>query len=725
MRRALLLLGLLVTGPLYPQSSPGANENEFLADLSLFYSLGAVAEGSAEETRLFDRARERLAGFGVWQEFELQGRDYHSFGRLALWTRPGTGQGRMTLVVPANGEDRAWSWAQALWWARDWGQQATGWTLELAFVGAEGAFESPSVGYRRLLEVLPPSLHRAAVVWDWRGPPGTGQLRLEAAQLVSPIWMVLAAQAGFARKDWPLELKGHHPRLWRPEGGLEPNPLDVWFAADVPALWIRNNQSPGDQVSLLPRTNPDSYGFWQAFVENHPEGPPGTWDRHYLALQIGPWVWIWNQSAYLAALLAVAALLMLVPFLRTRGFTADLRLLWRDGLQLPLLALMYLFCLWSATALGDALALGRDWEELWREAPLALLGLKVTGALFLYSLFLYQTPRWPLSRYSGFYRLGAQAASLLLGLTAASAGLAYSFPFFWTLLMTWLSLFSPWRPLRLLWLLLSPLWFIWGAWQAFFVYEEPVLIRLLLTSPLEGNLIIVAYTFPTLLLASAYHFETHQRLDTDERLRGTLIGGAWGLSALGVLAFLATWDPFGPERPAQLTWEESWSEEARDLRLFSPRPWPEASFSLPGAELPLPAGFRQLEAGLPSGQAPARFSARDRAFLDRRSWVLSWDLEGQPESLHLELTGSEDWSILSANFPYTVVPGENRARFFIGRQPPSRGQLELVLSRRPSHSLHWSVAWADLPYPISPPPPGWVLAPRLEAQGSLELPGGP
>jgi len=609
-----------------------------------FAALGDRREGSDAEAQVFSTLGAWFGGRADVHEEDFQSLEgEHSFSRR-LWFRvPWPAPGELVVVVPTDGRnDRGLAWASA--WADRALASGTPVSLTFLFTGAERGL-SAHLGSRTFLEDFYPADPAAVLYLDTDPDHAEVRFTAESGIYPSPLWMVRSLTEAFEAQGLPPRLTGTAPSLFRLDLPQRRNALDPWFRRSIPALWVASGPPGPAPVAAL-----------QAFVETWKEGIPEHWDRHWLAFDLGPRTFFWDQQTYLLVLVGTLAILLFGYASLGRRHRGSLRVLGKNFWQLPVLLAFGFLALGAGTVLAQALEEARGRPDLWRVSPFLVWLFKAMVAVTIYLTAFLPFRRSPLSRDPDFY---GQAALGLLGvMTLASAALelSFSFYFLWALVWAAVLVLSPWRPIKALALGLGPLWIFRACWDVFGPSPDPELSRWALVSPIAGNFVLALLFLPFLLQVNAWHGAGHRHQRRHEGLWAAVLVTVWGLGTLASGLAL--------------------------LRLEVPPPGPGV----------LPP--RQIQ-----GPGPAlwKTTVQKSGFLARTVWDLQFTGSVVPEGLSLDLTSldGQPLTVFDCNFPVVLEPEGTRLKIVVGRQPPLPLELRLTLPKTSSARLSVSVAVGD------------------------------
>ncbi len=606
--------------------------------------LGPRSEGSAAEGRVFFAL---TAWFGPRvtiheSDFSEMGEEY-SFSKR-LWFRiQGKKPGELVVVAPTDGSN-----TRGLAWAAAWAQRAldhgTEVSLTFLFVGAErGPGSLAGMGSRGFLQDFSPVDPAAAVYLDAGTDTDEVRLTTESGSFLSPLWMVQGFTNAFQKQGLATRLAGPSPSLFRLDLPDRRNQLAPWFEKGVPAVGIAGGPATEALVTGL-----------EAFVSSLTRGLPAQGDQHYLAFHFGTWKLFIDQQTYVFLFLGFSAILLFGYAFVGRSYRGSLRILATGFWQLPILFAALFLSLLAGTALAEALQAARGDPEFWRTMPWVVMAFKGMAACGLTLVVLLPFRRSPLSFDPSFY---AHASLVWLGITALAAAafeLSFSFYFLWALVWAAVLVVARWKALRLVALLISPLWLFWGAYEVFGPHPDLELSRWAIASPLAGNFILTALLFPFLLQINAWHLSGHRHQERNESLQAAVQLTFWGLGTLALGLLVLRIGPSAAPTPAPAV---------RILDLTA-RPAPA-----------LPAGLWAT-------------NVERSAFLNRSVWTIRFTGSLSPEQVDLDLQSRGPLTIFDCSFPTVLDAEGTSAQIVIGREPQLPLVVQLTLPRGTEATLH-------------------------------------
>ncbi len=384
-------------------------------------------------------------------------------------------------------------------------------TVRFLFLGAERG--DPDLGYpfgsRRFLQDFLASAPTAVLYVDLAGVPDVVELRTGGDAVVAPPWLIRRVTAAFHAAGQPVRVPPSHAhhlvRL-----GLQRDPsLAPFHRAGHPALRLTNHTTTRGEAA--PHTASADLRlarmaqFLTLLVAEFGSGIPDTWDRNYLLLGGPASLHIMPEFEYVALVVVAIALVIAYAFAAARQLRYAAQTLWQNVSRIPPMAAVAVTALAAGSAGLAVLARPRESPALWQQAPLLFLTLKLGIAALVATLARYvvvsrsrPARREPIA---GFYLAAAALLLLLLVGLAAAVNVALAYPFLWALLCVLLANLARNRWIKLIWIVLAPVWIVRIVGSLFLLPAPLPVVALLLFAPLSIDLVASAVLLPLFLVA--------------------------------------------------------------------------------------------------------------------------------------------------------------------------------------------------------------------------------
>jgi hypothetical protein len=468
--------------------------------------------------------------------------------------------------------------------------------------------------------------------------------------------------------------------------------------------------------------------FLQAFVAAGSAGVPEGWDRHYLLVQAAGTSLILGEGAYITVTLAVLAAALLYALLFIRRLRKYLRTLARNAFALvPLAALSFVFLLAGTGVLDGILAL-RRFARAWEYDPLVFLALKICVALFLYAILYNLFRRLPFPRNGSFYSAAAILILVVDILVVAAIDISFTWYFVWAFVFVLFSALAPNRWAKVILFLPAPFWGLRGVLAAIGGAALPF-SRLLLLSPIWGNLLIAGACLPFVLVLLRLGLVFPGRGLLRRRTREVLLAGVLFAAGAMLVVRLLTFSPFSAASPQLVTATQTidvaadGTTTATSLELESHAPLGPLTVSDPAGAWAVPPTATAAAMPLPRIPSPVTLELVDsRHILQQRNVTLRLSMPASPRDLSASLTSDDDFILIDSSFP-SVRQSPRDYRLLVGAYPPNPLPLELSL---PTGGIFLLTITLEIDEPLIgvallPARPDLRVSPRVRVVRRLEL----
>ncbi len=722
MKRFALGLALLcLAGPLHAQAA------RFLDDLRFFRSLHPRVEGSEGEERAMEYIRRRLDALSVaHRRIDASESDsIHTFSSIIEATVPGRLPDTLILAVPvdhAPGEaperDGAVNPALALSLLETLSRSRSPSPLSVRvlFLGAEHSGPAPQtalavpqtelrpaqssspsdpLGSRLYLKDFFPE-HRVTVLYlNLKALPSRLILRSAAPRVAAPYWLIDAATQALEEAGLFFLVRGNENQIFRIGLSSEHTVIEPWLRAGYPALSLEGEY--GSEAGAAGWAG-SFQRFFTLFGARFARGIPETWDLHYLFFQARSFYLIVDEKTYLILLLAALTAILLYGVAFTGRVRKYARTVGRRVWTLPVIFLLGFGSLYVATRLlGGVLAL-RRMSRLWAELPLLFLAFKLLFALLPLLLLRPLLRRLPFSRNGSFYSAAALLFLFLDIVVLALYNISFTYYFLWAFFFALLFAVTPNKLLKLIFLLAAPYWLL-KTLVELFALPQPEFCRLVLLSPVGGNLLLTAVLLPFVLMLLRIEMVLPTFTRVHRRIRFRVAGEVLALLLAGLFVSFLLYQPYNElnRQPVTAEGEIDLAAGTGSLRLSSLAPLDGLRLLAGGRPLLLPAGSDAARAALTDLPPPPPVSLASHAFLDRKNVTVLFEPQRRPDGIRLRLLGAGSFVLYDANFPYIRGPHGDEYEILIGRNPPIPLSVKLTLPRDGDYSLDIVLEYPGLP----------------------------
>jgi hypothetical protein len=525
--------------------------------------------------------------------------------------------------------------------------------------------------------------------------------------IVSPLWILRYLENRFESRALPSGLANSRTQLYR-LGLAAPSPLGPLLNAEYNAVGLRFAPPDHSDGAGNPETLPGAAAMPVSGVLGlladiltmnggrqaiEAADITGLWDQHYISGRIGSRALIIPEGPYILALLLILMSLYLWLFLLRRRRKKYFKTLTRNFWNLPLLyAAMFGFIFLGGLMVSLTESI-RGTDGLWQFIPIPLLALKVTSAMFLFTLLFTVIRRIPLSKNGSFY---SASAILILSIDVVIFGVInvnFSYYFLWALLWAFMFSVSRNRIAKVFCFLVSPLFILITVVDIIRLGETALIGELIGLNP-GVNLLVAFILLPFLLMLIRLDFIFPHPVRGKRNF--TLRYSAIAMFLIMLLNLLITLviDLFDETNPQTVVltstsrWEAPLLTETDNGPKTLEASVGAASYSRIGAievdflgsELSAPDGNRTVNFGMFDMPRYLGYATRREDFLGRSSYRIEFDsLSARARYIRVSLFTDLDTSIYDSNLPYRFLTGRGEIQFINGINPPDPMVLEFTL----------------------------------------------
>jgi len=653
--------------------------------------------------------------------------DGHSFSHIVDVTVPGERPDTLIIAVPANHEvatplsrDGSSAVAVALSFMQRLAKERPPVTVHFLFLGAERGPSSPyALGSRLFLSHFFAASPSAVLYLDFHGFSATPTIETGGRGRVTPAWMLKSLT--HASRIAGVDARASQTRNQVFRAGLADAPpaISVYLADDIPAIGL------SDVTGSTGQLEPSAWfgnvlSLLAAFTDQLGDGVKTTWDSHYLFFQNGPLFLIIGEQPYVVLLLVILAVTLAYALAFRHRVERYVRTVFRNIWNIPLLVLVMFVLFLAATLLVNGFLRLRNFPSLWHFTPLSYFFMKLFLTTFLFALAFQWLRKLPISRNGSFY----SAATLIILLIDVFAlglfNIAYSFYFMWAFICAFFFSTFRYRLLKFFALLLSPLWLVVAAVNIFQIPELRA-GRILLLSPLIGNVVVALVLLPFLLMTIRLDFLVRHPIVGRRSFAIKLLTAGSGMVTVAFVIFVIVFTPFDPAHPQPVRATESINVDTgrKELLLSSPAPLGTLTVRFGNSSYSISTRNRDHSVTL-SYLAPD-LSARTETdqFLARSKQTVVVSSPRRLYRLDLSLESDSPILIFDSLFPYRLSPSDQRARFETGLFPPNPFTLDFTVPATFTGNLTVYAALLGTSEPVSIDRPDMRVSGRTVYQGTL------
>jgi hypothetical protein len=684
-RLPLLLFFLIFVFSVFPQDSQALL---LLKDTVFNLSNTNIDEASREEGILWKSLLEWLASQPLpYKEISLSDSLLgHSFSRMIQ-----VSDGREPQIIfffPINGRRAALNALIAVELIEILRNEPFGVPFVIVFAGAEDPENfRQNLGLSFFLRNLQFPEKKAMIYIEGTGNP-KNVLQTIVRGTSSPVWMIRSLFRASLDTEFPLEVKEIRPSFFRFFLEGRESPVDAVISRGLRVLRLSWNEADYERVPLL-------LAKWHSYFSN---SIPDDWDKHYVMFGQSPNSLILDQRSYVIFLVFCVSLITFLiiqfPHAVRQHIDAFRGGYWQIGVYFSLFFFFNFFATLGVELFNNSL---KQVSDPWREYPLLFLLWKLFFVFVSYLIFIIWTRRLPLYRWSVFYESAVVFLYASFAVIALGLNFGFSFFFIWSLFLAILFIVIPWRPFKLIIILLIPLWPFYSLVMSLIQDSDFPLLRSILFSPIEGNLVITLYMLPLVFLIFAYHFEHHQRLNSKEHLR---VLGLFMLSGLGLIitSLMILLQPYQQEKTPRVTeiFNKQMGISMIDTVDLTGDMVIELATRLGAKIIQKEENSFQLERDL---VPPARIEFQGVSeFLNRYRYNYLLRTVFPASKIKISLQSFElPLVVLDSNFPYEQLDQGLIVNFHIGRNPPL--QIPLNFTLQGNHRLRLKISVNFVPHP--------------------------
>ena len=677
----LLFLSLYLTA--YAQDFQGDDarfREAFLSHYEFFTSLYPRLEGSQQERRAVEHIQSVLSrikvGYASEDFRELdQG---HSFSSSIYVSLPGALSDELLIVAPLNhrekstyGQDGSVNLALALAFIEVFHSRSFPISIKVLFLGAEfGPGEFYPMGTTKFLDGYFPEYSTAVLYLDFIYPPERVTIRSGDRGIVSPYWLTEQCTRTMDEVGIFYLVRGNENQFYRLGTAENPAPLFPYLDNEYPAISFHSSQRPIGRTNL-PEWSESFAGFLAGFASANSRGFIEEWDRHYLFFQARGISFLIGERTYIVVFISVLALLVLYPLVLPRRFSSYAASIFRNFWALPILLLLVYALLLIGTLLIEGLSELKGYPAYWETQPFIVFTLKISAAVFLFTLLSRYVKRIPFPRRGRFYTASALlllfADILVLGL----GDISLSYYVLWACIWAFFFSLMPNKTMKAICFIISMAWFFKISYDIFSIPVVSVAEKLILERG-NGNLLLSFILFPFLLMLIRLDFMFRHPRKRTKRILLTVVFVVLGAGCGGLTAYIYLDRPFSASNPQPVTATEVHNLPGGPAQIDIISPARMINLILKTEDdthvIDKRRGIHTIPIAASPGITGASLTTSE--FLDRTRYTLTLSSIELPSTVELEFTSPDEIVVYDASFPFSYVDS-SKIRMYIGRNPPN------------------------------------------------------
>ncbi len=664
-------------------------------DMNSFSTIFPLKEGSRGESEAVSMILKRLDSSEIkYTVYNLnESEDYPSSSVIIDTVFAGDSDDEIFLVFPLSGrisafpESNAFSISEALFLAENINKVDLANTVHILFMGAEyGNGQEYPLGSREYLKLYYPKQNSAFFYFDISGIPDKIELFTAGTGNISPLWMVEKGLDALKDSHILFSYRQRTNIIYKLGLNDRPSLIDPYFKSSYPAVMFSGSggkeldkQSAENFYNLIYSIAADSSWKIQSDL---------SWDKHYLVIFAGSRIIYIPEQTYILFLIILLSLILLYPFISTGRFNKYLKSILNHFWTIPVLfSMVFLFLFVSTYAVRSLLYL-RNFQSLWKYAPILIIifKLSLSSFLFLISLRLFRFFNFP--HRGSFY----SASSILFVLIDVLFVLAIDISFAFYLVPVLFSIFlftvvkNRW--IKLFFLLTTAVILIFAASKMFYSGSDRI-VGIFILSPLYGNLLITANLLPVLLMIYRIRFLFHRRNSVLTKRIILTLDLSLGILSLSMYIYLALFSPFSRENPQPVNVTEvvEIGSGKGDFTLTSPAPLGSFSFTNNKVTASYNTKSRSMVIKTAELMPSPVVELKKYKFLNRSRYTLVYKYDRVPEALGISLISDSEIVVYDSNYPYESSEDSTRIDFKTGSVPNSYFILIFTLPEKANGEL--------------------------------------
>ncbi|MBI9105746.1 MAG: hypothetical protein JEZ04_03320 [Spirochaetales bacterium] len=662
-------------------------------DIEDFSKLFPRIEGSTNEKAAFKHISMKLdelnINYAVINFDDTAG--YHSFSSYIDAEIPGLLKNTLITIIPVDMPgatiDRyngSYGMAAALQLIEYYSKHKPQLSMRFVFLGAEhGSGEQYPLGSRNFLETYYPEESTAFIYFNFKNLPTAFRLVSGANGYSTPFWLFDSIGDALKGAAIPYYHSNIESILFRLSAAEDNSLLADYLSEGYPSIEITDFTSTGSASEAAENgrliSSEQMINFYNLLISSRSGGFPPDWDDHYL--------FSLSEQQYLLVYILLLMLLMIFPIFRRRHFGWYMRSLFKNFWIIPVLFGFIFGLLAVSSLLISTLLQGLKFPSLWKYYTLPFFVFKLSLTLLAYSLFVRLLLKLPFSKRGSFYSISAIFFLVISLFVLTLIDLSLSIFALWPLCFIFLFTIFRRPVVKLLFLLISAVWIVYGLVEIFLLNSLKV-IELITLSPVKGNLLFALILLPFILASIRLDMLSHP----SKRIT-RFAPVFFSVVSAGFLILILTYSPFDESNPQPVTITKLIEEGQTDIILI------ESPAQIPGIH-----EEDLLISILPSGDNidVLDINVESEAFLNRKIVKTIINMPEAPEKINILMHSDDSITLFESSYPATWFPSRKILEVYIGKNPPVPLEFSLTLNRA-----------AELDYTISAEYPVYIDKQRI------------
>jgi hypothetical protein len=684
----ILLLFLINTGFSNTLSDP--SYYHILNDINTLSSFYPRIENSKGESDTIAFIENRLqAGDIKYKKYDLSKSSVVKSGSVTIdAVIPGKSGNEVFLIFPLNhtkdappGRDGGANLAAALALTEELKKKPPPQNVHIVFMGAEfGNYSEYPIGTKDFLFNYYPELNSAFFYFNFKFIPEKILINHSGTGLISPLWILKKSVDALNSAELDFSTASGINLVNRLKLNDKAYLIDSYLENDYSAIYFEGEYSgfytpEKEQLSIFLSFLLDIVLEGGGLIPSNLQ-----WDSHYLFLKLKNYEIFINETSYVIFLLILLSLIIIYPFIASKRFRKYSKTLILHLWNIPVIFFIMFLLLWISTIIINIILQTQSIPSLWEILPFHFLALKLSISVLIFLLTLRLSKGIHFSRRGSFYSASAMLFIIVDLLVLIFIDITFSYYILPVLIFTFSFTIFKNRWMKLIFLILSIL-VLSGGITNIFLLDVNNIIRLVLLSPITGNLIITANLIPITLMIFRLQFLFHQ--NHKRRNRILTIGGDMllGIISISLFIYLTTFNPFNKERlqPIEITEIISINENNREITFSSPGPLGRFTYRLMSKSGNIDTQDKEYTIPEEISIEVPEITLATKNFLNRTQYLVTADSYSEPEKITAKLTGKETILLFDSNFIH-INSDDNTTYFMIETNPQLPLELSFTLS---------------------------------------------
>jgi len=707
MKRIYLLITLLLVYVGQTSAINLSNNSYYhiLEDINTFSSFFSRTENSVGETEALDFIEQRLLKNNInFKKYELKNSEIITSGSSTIDAIiPGKSGNEIFLIFPLNnrpdalpGRDGSANLASALFLATELKKMDLPQIVHIIFMGAElGDGSNYPLGTRDYLSNYYPDFNSAFFYFDFNSIPDEIIINHSGTRAISPLWILKKSINALNQSGIKYTSRSGINLVNRL--GLNDNSsiIDNYFENDLPVISFKGIYS-GFYTPKIEQVSALNTFFMKLTLKGGGLIPSNSdWDSHYLFIKIMNREIFINETNYVIFLLLLISIIIIYPFIADKRFKKYLKTILNHLWNIPVIFFIMFLLLWISTIIINIISQIQSYPRLWENLPFHFLTLKLSLSLFIFLLTLRFFKGIHFSKRGSFYSAAALVFIIMDFLILISIDIAFSYYLLPVLLFTFFFTIARNRWIKLIFLILSILVLLGGIINIFLL-NVITIEKLVILSPVKGNLIITANMIPVALMIFRLQFLFHR----NRKSKYLVMAGDifLGILSIGLFIYLATVNPFTEDRKQTLQINENilLDKGTREISFSSPGSIGKLLYSSSSKIKEIKTKNRNYSIYEEQPLASPRIELKKVSFLNRSRYTITIDSKYKPHNITATLKGQENILLYNSNKHSNNID-EKTSNFLIETNPVMPYKLNFTLNQNFKGNILVKLYFTDYP----------------------------